>query len=384
MVSMLFPSVDRYIFKHAVKLSLLYTLLPTLILWLVQSRKIFEFAVGGKVSLGVLLKLSLYVVPTILPHIIPFAAMLGVITLIIRLYNDSELVILWASGLSPARLMRCFLIFGFLNMALILVINIFIAAQASRQLKIELLNLKNDLIRTALKPNLIQTPQKDLMIYIDRLKGQQYIKGFYLQHFSKENHMRIFTAKEAFLDEEGDSLKLLLIDGRIVQWQVPQARKTGVNTQEKSYENAPIILEFDKFTVDIANIASSLNDSQAVRLKARDYGIIDLLKAKNVQSEDMKMRYKARAHEQITVSFLPLIFIMFVLLCLLYPMPPRGFPIMRVMQAILLTIIFRVITSAMHNISAEYPIWITLSYCTHIVSFAAILSYILVKRRASL
>ncbi|MFT6071726.1 MAG: lipopolysaccharide export system permease protein [Alphaproteobacteria bacterium] len=380
---MILSKIDRYILKNTIRLAVFYTILPTLILWLVQSRKIFELALGGTTSTWLIFKLSLYLIPSILPHIIPFAALLAVITIIVRLYNDSELCIFWASGISPNRMMRSFLIFGALNIILILIINIFIAAQVSRQLKIELLTVKNDLIRSALKPGLIQTPQKNMMIYIDNIKANSYIEGFYLQHIMDNNQIRIFTAKEAILKEDKNDFELLLLGGRILQWDSKDIdHSKAQNKNNKDPKDFPIVLEFDKFTLNISDILAKLSDSQDLHFKARDYSISDLLSAKNAQSEQEKMRFIARGHEQITASLLPFIFILFAVLIMLYPIPPRGFPYRLIFQTILLTVLFRIFNAMIHNASHTNLYFIEIAYAVHFITIIAIIAFIMIKRRS--
>ncbi len=366
---MFLQKIDRYIFRNIIHLAVFYTLVPTLILWIVQSRKIFEFALGGVTSVWMILKLSLYLIPPVLPYIIPFAVLLAVITLLVRLYNDSELTIFWASGLSPARLMRSFLIFACMNAVIIAVINLFLAPHISRQLKIELFNVKNDIIRSALKPGIIQSPQDNLTIYIDNINGNSYIEGFYLQQKSDDNHIRIFTAKQALLTDNDGNFQLLLLKGRILNWKHTASQKithdTLDNTNKIETDTYPTILEFDKFTMNISDIVTTFNNSQDLQLKAQDYSISDLLTAKYAKTPQEIKKFIAIGHEQIIASFFPIIFVLFAIVMMLRPIPPRGFPYRLILQTIICSVLFRIFSAAIQGLSNDNLDYIYVSYAVH-------------------
>lgn len=366
---MFLQKIDRYILRNIIHLAVFYTLVPTLILWIVQSRKIFEFALGGVTSVGMILKLSLYLIPPVLPYIIPFAVLLAVITLLVRLYNDSELTIFWAAGLSPARLMRSFLIFACINAVIVAVINLFLAPHISRQLKIELFNVKNDIIRSALKPGVIQTPQDNLTIYIDNINGNSYIEGFYLQQKSDDNQIRIFTAKQALLTDNNGNFQLLLLKGRILNWNHTASQKITQNMSHNSNEietgTYPTILEFDKFTMNISDIVTTFNNSQELQLKAQDYSVGDLLTAKYAKTPQEVKKFIAIGHEQIIASFFPIIFVLFTIVLMLRPIPPRGFPYKLILQTIMCSVLFRIFSAAMQGLANDNLDYIYVSYAVH-------------------
>jgi lipopolysaccharide export system permease protein len=378
---MFLEKINRYILKNIFNFAVFYTIVPTLILWLVQSRHIFELAIGSKASIFVILKLSSYLIPPILPHILPFAILLASITVLVRLYHDSEMVVLWASGLSPRNLMKSFMIMGFVGMVLILMMNAFIAPYMSRQLKIELLNLKNDIIQTALKPGVLQNiANNNLTLYIDKIKGNSLIEGLYLQQKNADNQIRIFTAEQALLTEVNGDFKLLLLRGRIVDWQY-QDTQTFTNDKKASKENsAPSILEFDKFTLNISDIINSFNNSQDLQFKARDYSIKDLLTAKHAQTPQEKIRFIANGHEQIIASFFPIIFISLTLIFMLRPIPPRGFKYSLILKTILLAVLIRILSSAIHNAVNDNLNIIYLSYALHI-AIIIIIMFIMMRTR---
>lgn len=369
---MFLTKIDRYLCTHMLRLGISYTIVPTSIIWIVQSRKVFELALGSSASIWAVLKLSFYLIPSILPHIIPFAVLLAGITLLIRLYNDSELVIFWTATLSPARLLKSFLLVGGIAACLILLINAFIAPQMSRQFKIELFNVKNDIIRSAFKADVIQNPQKNISVYMDNVNGNSYIKGFYLEQKTKDNQIQVFTAQEALLSEVGQEFNLLLLKGRIVNWPLE------VSDKEKQL---PTVLEFDKFTLNISDILANFDNAGDLHFKARDYTIPELLAGKDTKNPSELRRFQARGHEQILISLYPLVFILLAALIIVYPIPPRGFPYKLILKTVFAAVSFRLLASFVQSLAEEDLTYIYASYALPIVVIILSISFIIHTRR---
>lgn len=377
--NMFFKKIDQYLLKNLLIFSAFYTLIPTFILWIVQSRHIFEMAIGSKTSILVILKLSSFLIPAILPHIVPFAILLASISVLLRLYHDSEIIILWSSGLSPKNLIKSFMIIGLVGMIFVFIINAFIAPYMSRHLKIELLNVKNDIIKTALKPGVLQSiPNGNLTIYIDKISGDSFIEGFYLQQQTPDNQIRIFTAKQALLTEENGNFKLLLLKGRIVNWHY------HINSSEQKQNTAPTILDFDKFTLNISDVINSFNNSQDIQFKARDYSIKDLLTAKYAQNPNEKRRFIANGHEQIIASFSPIIFILLSLVFMLRPLPPRGFKYSLILKTMLIAVLLKVSSSSLHNAADNNLNIMYVSYGMHFMIIIFMILFMFTKKTVKL
>lgn len=372
---MFLKKINQYVLGNILYFTVFYTIIPTIILWLVQSRNIFELALGSQASALVILKMSLYLIPPILPHILPFAVLLAGITVLVRFYYDSELVVLWASGMRPHNFMKNFMMIAFMAMVLILLINAFIAPYMSRQLKIEFLNLKNDIIQTALKPSTLQDfPERNITLHIDKISGNSLIEGFFLQQKIDYNHVRIFTAKQGLLTENskkhtGD-FKILLLNGRIINWQ------HGVATKPNQ-----TILEFDKFTLNITDILNNFNNSQDLQFKSRDYSIQDLLAAKYAKTPQEAIDFIASGHGQIIASFFPVIFMSFVIVFMLRPMPPRGFKYDLILKTIFCAVAFRIFSAALYNFADGDLNLIHVSYAIHIVTVFGIHFYYIRLRK---
>ena len=70
-------------------------------------------AAGGDITQDVLFLIMLYKLPTFLELIIPLSFFLGIMIAYGRLYVDSEMVVLEACGMSPARLVWITMVLAF-------------------------------------------------------------------------------------------------------------------------------------------------------------------------------------------------------------------------------------------------------------------------------
>src|ERR1700727_1241695 len=97
---------SKYIVKNLVHSTLLITFSLTSIVWLTQALRFIDFIVNQGVSIIIFLTLTALLIPSLLFMILPPAMFCSVLFVYNKLRNDSELVVMQASGLSNWRLAK--------------------------------------------------------------------------------------------------------------------------------------------------------------------------------------------------------------------------------------------------------------------------------------
>jgi len=103
---------DRYILKEVIPpfgLGLLIFSFVFLMDWLLRSPELF---IAKGVSLGVTLKLLIYLVPAILAFTVPMSVLMGILAGLSRLSSDSEVTAIKTLGIRPFRMLRPLLVFA--------------------------------------------------------------------------------------------------------------------------------------------------------------------------------------------------------------------------------------------------------------------------------
>ena len=98
--------LDSYIFRQILGPFLFFVLVFTGVIWLGQSLKIIDTVVNNGQSARVFLEFSVLLLPTVLSIVLPIAAFAATLYAVNRLFGDSEIVVMFASGLSGPSLVR--------------------------------------------------------------------------------------------------------------------------------------------------------------------------------------------------------------------------------------------------------------------------------------
>ncbi len=109
--------LDSYIFRQILGPFLFFVLVFTGVIWLGQSLRIIDTIVNHGQSALVFLEFTLLLLPTVLSVVLPVAAFAATLYAVNRLFSDSEIVVMFSSGLSTLSLVRPVLMFSSLVMA---------------------------------------------------------------------------------------------------------------------------------------------------------------------------------------------------------------------------------------------------------------------------
>jgi len=96
--------IARYIFGQLLIATILVTLTISCALWLTQSLRFIELIVNRGLSIGSYLYLTILLLPSFLAMLLPIGLFAALIFTYNRLTADSELIVMRAVGLSPAKL----------------------------------------------------------------------------------------------------------------------------------------------------------------------------------------------------------------------------------------------------------------------------------------
>ena len=337
---------DHYIGRMLGKTMLVFTLVPSIIMWMAQSRSIITLIVSNDISFLLFLKLSAYMIPPLLPHLLPFSFALAAVFLIYKLYQNNEMTILWASGCSVNFLARPFLYSATAISLIILVVNIFVIPHISGQFRQEIFLVKTDLVRSLLKSGTFQTPTKDIKIFIKDIDYGAKINGFFLEDNSHPSLKRVFTAQKAILLGEGENTKILLLGGKITE--IPKDRKA-----------MPSLLEFSRFTINLASLTQKIKNNDT---KILEDNFWTMIKGENARSQTEYVRLIAKAHSYITMALYPFVYAIIIIFVLLRPFSPRSFPVLPIIYVVFLITLTKIISSALQNFSTYNISWIIMTY----------------------
>ncbi len=212
--------LDRYIVKEMLAPTGLGLLLFTFILLLQQITLLMGILIARSADPGTILRVFLYLLPSIFAVTIPMAFLLGVLLAFGRLASDSEIVALRASGVSPIRLLRPVLILSLLAGATTLwtmAVALPAANQAHRQ---EMFALVVNKARSAVKPRVFNDDDlvPGMVLYVSDIAADSgEWRDVFIHDVRDPKHPKVVLARRGQLrvDESRKTVSMHLEDGAI-------------------------------------------------------------------------------------------------------------------------------------------------------------------------
>jgi lipopolysaccharide export system permease protein len=115
----LMTRIERYIFRTALVAFLAGLFALTAVIWVTQALRQFDLLTSKGQTIILFFTMTGLTIPSLIAIIAPVALFAGVLYSLNKLNGDSELVVMSASGVSPARLLRPFVILFFCVFAMV-------------------------------------------------------------------------------------------------------------------------------------------------------------------------------------------------------------------------------------------------------------------------
>lgn len=210
--------LDRYVWQE---ISAPFGLGALLFTFFLLTDRIFDL-IGLILSKGVpalmVGQLLVYLLPSFVGYTLPMAVLLAILVATSRLASDFEVVGFQASGLSPARLFRPFLLFGLAITIVTALLTLFAGPWGSGQFKQLVFRIIQTRAAVGIKERLFNSTFGQFVLYVEEVSASQVaLRGLLVSDERDPKLSRIITAREGRLltDEVNRRITLRLIDGAI-------------------------------------------------------------------------------------------------------------------------------------------------------------------------
>jgi LPS export ABC transporter permease LptF len=199
--------------------------------------RLTELIVVKGVGFSEILQASFYLLPYLFVFTFPMAATVGIILGLIRLSVDHEIIVMKASGLSFAQLLRPILVFSLAIALATLLLAVYGAPWGRRQtqqLLSEVVKRRADL---GIQEQTFNSDFPGLMIYVNRVAGSGgELEGIFVYDKRDRDNPHTVYARHGMLhyDQRQETLLLNLTEGLVIRWSQDVSRQQTV--EFKSYQ----------------------------------------------------------------------------------------------------------------------------------------------------
>jgi len=294
--------LDSYIFHQILGPFLFFVLVFTGVIWLGQSLKVIDTVVNNGQSARVFLEFSVLLLPTVLSIVLPIAAFAATLYAVNRLFGDSEIVVMFASGLSGTSLVRPVLMFSGLVMAVVFALTLYVMPTAQRELKSRINEVKSNIATAFLREGTFQSPVDQVTIYLRGMGRPGEMMGIFVHDERDADEITTYTAERAVMLSDADGTRLVMFDG-------------VAQIAERHEADSVAILRFEQFAYDLTQFTAKRRHR---RRKPSEMYLAELLSIQEGQTRGRRLgKYRAEAHEALSgplyVMTLPLMAVAFVI-----------------------------------------------------------------------
>ena len=346
--------IDAYVARLVTGPFLVFMLILTGVVWLTQSLELLNDVIEQGQDIGVFLYLSVLVVPSILVIVLPIGLFFAVVYCLYRLRSDSELVVMYAAGMSRWQVARPIFGCALTVMLLAYLVNMLLLPMAMRDMRSVLLEMRTEFASSLLQAGEFTTPADGLTVFVEnRLPGGE-IEGL-LVHDNRDKDKPVsYIADRGQLIDTREGPRLIMLNG---------------NIQRRDAQKKTDFLYFDKYAFDLSQFE---NPAEERYFKAYERYLPELLWPDTTQAYDNQYENEliAEGHARITSPLYALVFAAFAMAGLLpNEFNRRGYG-RRIVLTVALGLGIRLLDLASVGWATRYPMLIGIQYLIPIAAFA--------------
>lgn len=349
--------LSRYIILQTAAAFAVAAFVLTGIIWLTQALKLLDLLISQGQSIGTYFELTVLALPSTLAIILPISLFCAVLYVLNKLISDSEIVVMYAAGVSLWRTALPFLLLAGSVSVLVLIFNLYLAPAGLRELKSRMYAIRGDIASSMLKEGAFTNPVEGLTVYVRERSFDGSVHGILVQDGRSPEMPITYMAETGSLVITPEGPRLVMFNGNIQRVSRKAADKAGAVT----------LLYFDKYSYDLSQYMGS-GPTYVNEARERYFGELVSPDPTDKWAQRNQRALLADAHDRIANALFPIAFA-FVALAALLPAPfsRRGYG-MRLAVASAAALGARVIGFGMASLSATNSLYIPMMYLVPITT----------------
>lgn len=284
--------IGRYILRQAFIAFAASLTTLTGIVWLTQVLREIDVITTQGQTFATFLTMTILALPAFTSVIAPVALFIAIVHTLNRLHADSELIVINAAGLARHHVFAPFLALAALVAVFVTVTNVFLMPLSLSTLRVMITEARADLISHVLQPGRFSTPEPGLTFHIRERTPRGELRGLLVTDEREKTQQLTYIAETGRIVTNREGSFLVMENG-------------NVQRQRRSQPNDIQIVRFDRYLVDIAQLA--LSASKEVFYKPRERSIAYLL---NPDPNDPHYafdagRFRSELHQRLSSPLLP-------------------------------------------------------------------------------
>jgi lipopolysaccharide export system permease protein len=231
-------SFDRYIFRTTFSAFLLILVSLTTVIWITHALREIDLITNQRQTIIVFMGITGLLIPLLLLVIAPIALVVAISFTLNKLNTDSEIVVMNASGMSPWRVFKPFVIVTFVVSLGVVFISAYLAPKGMRELRDWATKVRADLVTNIVQPGRFTPVENGLTVHIRERKSNGQLAGIVIDDRRNPAERGTILAELGEIIENERGTFLLLINGSVQRME--------------STRPDPAIVLFDRYAFDLS------------------------------------------------------------------------------------------------------------------------------------
>lgn len=298
---------ERYVFRTSLVAFLSGLGLLTGVVWLAMALRQVDLMSTKGQTLWVFLTVTGLVIPSLVMVIAPIALFIAVLFSLNKLNGDSELIVVSASGLSPARLLAPFAVLTVVATGVVAFTSLWAMPASFREITTQLTKIRADMLTRVIREGQFVYLDNGFVFHYRERAPNGDMHGLFIQDRREAGKTSTYIAEAGRTIEVGAQNYLVLEKGSI-QRQSPDSLD-------------PAIISFERYAIDLAQFGGE----DAGPLRPRERGTLDLINRdpNEPMVKAMDGRFRQELHDRFLNPLYAVVFAMIAFAALNQPRTTR-------------------------------------------------------------
>ncbi len=277
---------DRYLLTQLLMLFGFFALVLVLVYWVNRAVVLFDQLIANGQSAAVFLEFTALTLPNVIRIVLPVAAFAGTVYATNRLMNESELVVVQATGFSPWRLIRPVFVFGLFIFIVSSILAHLLVPISSARLADRTQEISENMTARLLSEGRFLHPAGGVTFYIREITPVGVLSNIFLADSRDPDRRVTYTAREALLVRGDSAPSLVMIDGMAQAYDKTSRRLS--------------VTRFDDFAFDLEGLVDAVSSGKRRPNELPTSTLFAASQATQELTGASRARLLAEAHERIS------------------------------------------------------------------------------------
>jgi len=268
------------------------------ITWTVQVLQRVDFLTTSGQSIQTIIQFTSLLIPSAIPLVMPFALIIAITQTLSTMNQDSELVVINASGAPRSAVMRPILMLAAIISVVSFLVANYIDPYARMNMRAMIANASADLLNVVIQEGNFRKLSDNLYIQIAERRGDGSIGGLFIADSRDPSLDLIYYAADGNIASTPAGDMLLMQNGEV---------------QRRSVSDGTVsVIKFNSYAFDLSQFTSA-GDDFVIYAKDRPLSYLLNPDPNDPILQTRPLRYKAELHRRLTEWLYPIVFAMIAL-----------------------------------------------------------------------